>query len=68
MTIVNFFRVGGLVAGPGMMLLAVTLAGCSQKKATPVGGVLEYDPANDPTISAAESYMEKENNGQGMGP
>jgi hypothetical protein len=66
MRLIELSRVGGLIAVSAVMLLSGSLSGCSQEKQTPVGEVLEYDPANDPTVSAAEEYMEKEE--PGMGP
>lgn len=65
MRLTGLFRVRDPLFGLVAMLLGSSLSGCSQEKATPVGEVLEYDPANDPTISATEDYM-KQGQSSGM--
>jgi hypothetical protein len=60
---IGLFEVRAPLFGLVVMLLGGSLGGCSQEKTTPVGGVLDYHPANDPTISAAEGYMKQGQSG-----
>ena len=48
-------------SSPIAMLLVwgtLALGGCTGDKPAPVGSVLEYDQATDPSIEAAEEYMQ----------
>ncbi len=63
MRLTGLYRVRHPLFGLVVMLLGISPSGCAREKATPVGGVLEYDPANDPTISATEDYMEGDQSG-----